>query len=1715
LVTTVAACGFAAEVMLPLLENVPGTRLTAPLSLVSTSSVNAADFTIEYDAAVARVEGVRLGELTAGWLLAANTNTPGRLIVSMLGLGSANGPGVLAELDFRILESASIGSTSAVVFAMAQLYSGSGSVVTTFRNGAIVVADPAPPAAVTQLRAVDTPLDDGGSITLSWVKSADDGAGANDVTGYEVLRAEAAEEPFVRVALLPPGAQAFTNDPASGPAPVDGLDYYYKVTALDTVHATPSEVVGPVRSSVLKAGIFSPVEAALVREVAPLIGTVQASTLQSWTLEFAAGYWPLSDAEYIPLRFATGAESVANASLLPAGWSGWDTTWLADGQYTLRIRAYQQDLSSVFVYRTVWVDNTAPPAPLVVLAAPAGYGPFCKNGDVLTFTGTGEPGTVVDAAFLIGPAEEALQDVTTNLSVNIVSGAIAGHATLPATGTATVRLELRLRDAAGNLSPWQVSNPLTVDNAPPAARFVDPDGQVFVNRMPVDCLIQADDPRSGVNDVQVRVNNQAWQPATWLGSNLWRHVFNAPSSGLTYTLHTRATDVVGNVQTSLHTCLISYNVNQPAAWIHFPTNGYDLGNAPTLPIRVTALDTDADPDDFAWWLEYRAAADAMWLPLANGRQNLTNELAFDWPHQRQLPTGDYMLRLVVSNRFTLFVQPTCERLLPLGGPPVITQQPQDQFQSYGKPVTFTVAATGSQPLTYQWSLNGTNLPGATGSSYSIADFQPQHLGYYQVTFSNVMGQAVSAEAMLDPWTLSRVFGWGDSDEPFVNWPNHGQWSSPPDSLGIVELDAGWDFSVGLRGDGLLYGWGNPADGRTAPPANLSNVVQFSASGSFALALRSDGQIVGWGKNENGVMNLPSGLTNVIQISAGGWGHALALRADGTVVAWGYNAEGQATPPAGLRAVAFVAAGYANSIALKSNGTVVVWGRASQGSLNVPAGLTNVVRVSAGGDHCMALTGDGKVYCWGKNAEGQCNVPAGLSNVAQVSAGSFHSMALKSDGTVVCWGGWGFGRVQVPPGLSHVVRVAAGGYHSLALMQVRPPLWIQQPASQSSMVGAPVFFAARAVGGKPLAYQWRFNGVALAGQTNSSLVISNVGAAAVGNYDVVVTNAFGAITSAVAALSLVGPPAIYQQPQDQVASNAPVHLVVGATGTEPLAYQWFHNGNPLPHAQAATLTITDAQISNIGSYFCAVTNAYGSATSREARVSLAVRVDSTFDPGVDGMVSCVADQPDGKILVGGYFASLAGQTCNNLARLNPDGTLDTGFNPGANDSVYCLAVQPDGRILVGGAFTTLAGQARNRLGRLNPDGTLDTGFNPAANDSVYCLAVQPDGGILLGGAFTTLAGQARNRLGRLNPDGTLDTGFNPGTNDPVYCMAVQPDGKILVGGNMIVLGGQLRNFLGRLNPNGTLDIGFNPGVNGTVYCLAVQPDGRILVGGAFTTLAGQARNHLGRLNPDGTLDTAFNPGANAGVSTLALQADGKIVAGGVFTTLGGQRRDYLGRLNPDGTLDTTFNLLANGGPSCLAVQADGRILVTGVFDQLGGHMRSRIARLDNSELATQSLSYDGGIVSWLRGGTSPEVWRTTFDLSSDGNTWESLGAGTRIPGGWQLAGILLPDGGTIRARGFTSGGNPNGSCWFVESTLVVPPRTPPSIVAGDGQFGVVSNVFGFSVSGAAGQVVVVEGSSNLLQWLPLQTNVLGGGPWYFSDPTWATVPQRFYRARLTP
>ncbi|MCX8092300.1 MAG: delta-60 repeat domain-containing protein [Verrucomicrobiae bacterium] len=512
----------------------------------------------------------------------------------------------------------------------------------------------------------------------------------------------------------------------------------------------------------------------------------------------------------------------------------------------------------------------------------------------------------------------------------------------------------------------------------------------------------------------------------------------------------------------------------------------------------------------------------------------------------------------------------------------------------------------------------------------------------------------------------------------------------------------------------------------------------------------------------------------------------------------------------------------------------------------------------------------------------------------------------------------------------------------------------------------------------------------------------------------------------------------------------------------------------------------------------------------------------FSPQPNAAVYGLAVEPDGQVLVSGNFTAVAGQPRRGLARLNSDGSLDTSFDPSPDGFVETMLVLPDGKIMMAGSFLNIGGQARQRLARLGPDGSVDALFNPGASGAglmtmVHMLALQSDGRILVGGRFTALGGQSRTNLGRMHPDGTVDAAFrpvvagSPGGGD-VLSIVQQQDGRILIGGWFTSVAGQARVGCARLNLDGTLDVAFNPAPDSfSVYALAVQPNGRILIGGGFTRIGGLNQSFLARLETDGVADPNFNPSLNGAVKCIALQADGKILIGGAFTNVNGQARPRIARLNPDGSLDPTFNLAADSDVEALTLQPDGAVLLAGIFSTLNGQTRPYLGRVTNPTPALESFEWTATGLLWRRGGAVPEVEHAGFEFSQDQTTWALLGPGRRTTAGWEVAGIPNPALGFCRARALVANSGRSGS-WLLEMTTDLA-ALRPRILTDDDALGFAAGRFGFNVASPPGRKIVLEASTNLLNWLPLATNVPATNCFRFFDPDGESPPMRFYRARL--
>ena len=115
------------------------------------------------------------------------------------------------------------------------------------------------------------------------------------------------------------------------------------------------------------------------------------------------------------------------------------------------------------------------------------------------------------------------------------------------------------------------------------------------------------------------------------------------------------------------------------------------------------------------------------------------------------------------------------------------------------------------------------------------------------------------------------------------------------------------------------------------------------------------------------------------------------------------------------------------------------------------------------------------------------------------------------------------------GIGIVVKVASGGGswdYSDLLIKATAPCIVSQPTNLSVALGGNANFAVGATGAPTLLYQWQFDNTNLAGATNSAVVLGNVQASNAGPYRVVLTNSYGAVTSAVALLGVTGVPASF-------------------------------------------------------------------------------------------------------------------------------------------------------------------------------------------------------------------------------------------------------------------------------------------------------------------------------------------------------------------------------------------------------------------------------------------------------------------------------------------------------------------------------------------------------------------------------------------------------------
>ncbi len=320
-----------------------------------------------------------------------------------------------------------------------------------------------------------------------------------------------------------------------------------------------------------------------------------------------------------------------------------------------------------------------------------------------------------------------------------------------------------------------------------------------------------------------------------------------------------------------------------------------------------------------------------------------------------------------------------------------------------------------------------------------------------------------------------------------------------------------------------------------------------------------------------------------------------------------------------------------------------------------------------------------------------------------------------------------------------------------------------------------------------AYQWWFNATNLIhGAMSQTLELTNVQFSQSGAYTVVLSNAYGVVTSPPAILTVYDPFITNQPASQSLDAKQTASFSVGAGGTTPLSFQWLKNGVSLGDlkylwgARTSTLTIINVLGADAGSYSVIVSNTYGSVTSQLATLTVqdplivAQPVSQTVAPGGDAVFTVAADVTppfsyqwfnagarlsDGPNISGtqtptltlanvlggeadAYWVVVAnayGSVTSQVAFVSTSSPLYSVLHHFASFGPNIYAGNPNADLVLSG--TTLYGTAEASAFKINTDGT---GFT-----RITSRIEAANGGLVLAG--TTLYGATYSGINMANPD----------------------------------------------------------------------------------------------------------------------------------------------------------------------------------------------------------------------------------------------------------------------------------------------------------------------------------------------------------------------------
>jgi Immunoglobulin domain/Immunoglobulin I-set domain len=591
-------------------------------------------------------------------------------------------------------------------------------------------------------------------------------------------------------------------------------------------------------------------------------------------------------------------------------------------------------------------------------------------------------------------------------------------------------------------------------------------------------------------------------------------------------------------------------------------------------------------------------------------------------------------------------------------PPTITTQPANLTVALGATATFSVVATGSAPLAYQWRKAGVNIAGATSASYTTpATLSGDNGALFSVVITNSAGSVSSANA-----TLTVTSGLAITTQPASQ---------------TVTVGATATFSVVASGTPpLTYQWSKNAvaiSGATSASYTTPATVAGDNGALFSVVVTGIGSVTS--NNATLTVNTPPSITTqpINQSVTVGATATFSVVASGTpplTYQWRKNAVAiSGATSASYTTPSTVSGDNGALFSVVVTGTGSVTSSNAVLTVNAPPSITTqpvnqTVTLGATVTFSVVAVGTAPlIYQWRKNAvaiSGATSASYTTPPTVSEDNGALFSVVVTGIGSVT-------------------------STNAILTISILPPTFTLQPTSVTVNENQTATFSVTVSGTEPFTYQWNKGGSAISGATLPSyttppttMLDSN------SQFTCTVTNSVGSPTSTAAVLTVKGLPPVL----NPVVSNSPVTVGASAvfsitqTGTPPFTYQWQRNAVNISGATSASYTLVSAQNSDNGVGFrCVVTGRGGIATS-----SASILVVNSIPAAID-------KQPDARTVYEGQSAtfsvSLTVTTGANYQwqknSINIAGALDSNYTTPsllASDSgaLYrCIVTHPGGTL----------------------------------------------------------------------------------------------------------------------------------------------------------------------------------------------------------------------------------------------------------------------------------------------------------------------------------------------------------------------------------------------------------------------------------------------------